>query len=140
MVEVRARDVHLVDVDHAGNMIVIRLAPNSLGLGLDAALRAQNGYGTVEYTQRTLDLNSEVNVSGGVDDIDAVILPETGGSGGGDGDTSLLLLIHPVHGGGAVVRLTDFVVDTCIIKDTLRQCRLSGIDMRHDADIAYMIQ
>ena len=51
MVEVRACDVHLVDVDHAGNMVVVRLAPNSLGLGLDAALRAKNGYGTVQNAE-----------------------------------------------------------------------------------------
>ena len=44
---------------------------------------------------------------GGVDDVDAVALPEAGGGGGGDGDAALLLLRHPVHGGGAVMGLTD---------------------------------
>jgi hypothetical protein len=31
--------------------------------------------------------------------------------GGRDRDAALLLLLHPVHGGGAVVHLTDLVVD-----------------------------
>jgi len=30
---------------------------------------------------------------------------------GGDGDAALLLLLHPVHRGGALVDLTDLVVD-----------------------------
>ena len=31
-IEVRAHDVHFVDVDHAGHMVVIRLTPNRLAL------------------------------------------------------------------------------------------------------------
>ena len=75
------------------------------------ALSGQNGNGTVQNTQRTLNLNSEVNVTRGVDDVDtmAVLLEESrivlglgmapiaGGSSGSDGDTTLLLLFHPVH-------------------------------------------
>ena len=34
MIEIRAHDVHLVHIDHAGNMIVIRLPPDSFGLRL----------------------------------------------------------------------------------------------------------
>ncbi len=41
--EIRAGDVHLVDVDHPGDMIVIGLTPHSLGLGLNTALGAEDG-------------------------------------------------------------------------------------------------
>ena len=51
MVEISARDVHLVDVYHAGNLVVIRLTPNCLGLGLNTALSAKDGYRTVQDTQ-----------------------------------------------------------------------------------------
>jgi hypothetical protein len=58
-------------------------------------------------------------VSRGVDDVDTVRLellthttPETGGRSGGDGDTTLLFLLHPVHGGGAIMNFTDLVINT----------------------------
>ena len=41
VVEVGAHDVHLVDVDHAGHMVVVRLTPDGLRLGLHAALGAE---------------------------------------------------------------------------------------------------
>jgi hypothetical protein len=53
-IEVRAHDVHLVDVDHAGDMIVVGLTPDGLGLGLHAALGAQNGHRAVQHAQRAL--------------------------------------------------------------------------------------
>ena len=38
MKEIGAHDIHLVHIDHAGNMIVVRLPPNGFGLRLYAAL------------------------------------------------------------------------------------------------------
>src|SRR6202034_138077 len=83
-----------------------------------------------------LHLDGEVDVPGGVDDVDLVVVPETGGGRGGDGDSALLLLLHPVHGGGAVVHLTDLVADTGVVEDALGRRRLAGVDVRHDSDVA----
>ena len=55
-VEVSAHNVHLVNIDHSGNMILIRLSPDRLGLGLDAALSAKNCNRTVKNSQGALDL------------------------------------------------------------------------------------
>ena len=110
----------------------------------------QNGHRTVQNTQRTLNLNSEVHVARSVDNVDAVTIllernrillglgvrPVAGGSSGSDGDTTLLLLNHPVHGGTAIVDLTDLMVDTGVVQDTLGSGRLAGIDMSHNADIS----
>src|SRR5262249_39675222 len=78
------------------------------------------------------------------DDIDpiggAVSVPETGGRGRGDRDAPLLLLLHPVHGGGALMDLTDLVVLAGVIKDALGRCRLPGIDVGHDADVAIAVE
>ena len=43
VIEIRAHDVHLVDVNHAGDMILVGLMPNGLRLRLNATLGAQNG-------------------------------------------------------------------------------------------------
>ncbi len=150
--EVGAGDVHLVDVRHARDFVLVRLPPDGLGLGFDAALRAEDGHGTVQHAQRPLDLNGEVDVARGVDDVDTVGVffrrygivmiarrrPVTGGRGGGDGDTTLLLLNHPVHGSPAVVRLADPVDPSGVEQDPLGGRRLSGVDMRHDPDITGM--
>ena len=75
-------------------------------------------------------------MAGGIDDVDAVALPEAGGSGRGNRDASLLLLRHPVHRRSAVMRLADLMIDARVIKNTLCRRSLSGIDVGHDADVA----
>ena len=120
------------------------------GVRLDTALSSQNGHRTVQNAQRTLNLNSEVNVARGVDDVDAVtillecnrvllslrVAPVASGSCGGDGDTTLLLLDHPVHGSAAVVNLADLVVDAGVVQNTLGSGGLTSIDVGHNADIS----
>ena len=150
--EVCAHDVHLVDECDTRHAVGICLTPDILGLGLDAALCVKDADCAVKDTQGTLDLDGEVDVSGGVDNVDTVLKgtgfglglllqrPMAGGSCGSDGDASLLLLRHVVHGGSAFVGLTDLVIDTGIIEDTLGQSGLARVDMRHDTDVSGPIQ
>ena len=79
----------------------------------------------------------------GIDDVDPVLgklfvhtFPETGGSGGGNRNTPLLLLFHPVHNGGAVMHFTDLVRDAGVIEHTLGGRSLASVDVRHDPDIS----
>ena len=136
MVEVCAHDIHLVDVYHTGNIVMVCLSPNCLGLRLNAALGTQYGHTAVKNAERTLDLDGKVNVTRGINDIDPGIAPVAGGSGGGDGYTSLLLLLHPVHGRGALVGLADLVVYAGVVKNTLGRRSLAGVDVSHDTDIS----
>ena len=136
VVEVRAHDVHLVDVDHAGNIVVVSLSPDRLGLRLHAALGTKDRHAAVEHAQAALDLNGEVDVARGVDDVDAVTLPEASGRSARDRDAALLLLRHPVHGGGAFMGLTELVVDARVEQNTFRRGRLTGVDVRHDANVS----
>jgi len=139
-IEVGADAVHLVDETHARHAVLVGLTPHGLGLGLHAGHRVEDGHGTVEHAQRTLDLDREVHVSGGVDDVDAVVVPDARGGGGGDGDSALLLLGHVVHGRGAVVHFTDLVALAGVVEDALGRRRLAGIDVGHDADVAGALQ
>ena len=136
VVEIGAHDVHLIDVNHAGNMVVVSLSPDGLGLRLNAALCTQNGNAAVQHAQGALHLNGEVNVTRGVYDVDTGIAPETGGSSGSDGDASLLLLLHPVHGGGTLMGLTYLVVDAGVVQNTLGSRSLAGINVSHDTNIS----
>src|SRR5690606_11540419 len=101
--------------------VLVGLAPDGFGLRLDTGDRVEDGDGAVEDAQRTLDLDREVDVTRGVDDVDPVALPLTGGGGGGDGDPPLLLLLHPVHGGGTLMGFTDLVGSAGVVEDALRR-------------------
>src|SRR5262245_32971912 len=133
--EVRPDAVHLVHEADARHAVLVRLPPDGLRLRLDAGDRVEHRDRAVEDAQRPLDFGSEVDVTGRIDDVDAVIAPETGGRRRRDGDAALLLLLHPVHDRGAFVHLTDLVGDPGVEQDPLGRRRLAGIDVRHDADV-----
>ena len=118
---------------------------------LDAGIGVQHADGAVEHGQRALHLNSEVHVSGRVDNIEAVFrglggaavfcaFPEGGRSGGRDRDAAFLLLLHPVHGGRAIMDFADLVRLACVEQDALGRRGLAGIDVRHDAEIAVAVE
>ena len=135
-VEVGASAVHLVDESDARNVVPIGLTPDRLRLRLDAGDAVEHGDCTVEHTQRTFDLDGEVDVAGCVDDVDVVITPGAVGGGGGDGDAALLLLFHPVHRGGAIVDLADLVVDAGVVEDPFCRRGLARVDVGHDPYVA----
>ena len=124
-------------------MVLLGLPPDGLRLRLDAGNAVEAGDRAVEHAQRALDLDGEVDVTWRVDDVDPVLFalaffgaPETGRRRGRDRDPALLLLLHPVHGRGALVDLADLVGFAGVIEDALGRRRLAGVDMRHDADVA----
>src|SRR6185503_16281269 len=103
---------------------------------------AEDCDGAVEHTQRALHFDREVDVARSVDDVDAVVgelaahpFPEAGRRGRRDRDAALLLLLHPVHDGRAVIDLTDLERDPRVEQDARGRRRLAGIDVSHDADI-----
>ena len=71
--EVGADAVHLVDERHARHAVLVGLPPHRLGLRLDAGDRVEERDRAVEHAQRALDLDREVDVTGRVDDVDAMV-------------------------------------------------------------------
>ena len=139
---VGAGAVHLVDERDARHAVLVHLPPHGLGLRLHAGHGAEQRHGGVEHAQGALHLDGEVDVPRSVEDVDAVLgeaavhpLPETGGRRGGNGDAALLLLLHVVHHGRAVVDLADLVRDAGVKQDALGRGRLPRVDVRGDADV-----
>ena len=139
-IEVRPDAVHLVDEAHARDVVLVGLTPHGLGLRLDAGDRVEHRHGAVEDAQRALDLDGEVHVTGRVDDVDPVVVPDAGRGRRRDRDAALLLLRHVVHGRRTVVDLTDLVALAGVVEDALRRRGLARVDVGHDADVAGALQ
>ncbi|MNJ36193.1 hypothetical protein D3C77_309720 [compost metagenome] len=145
--EVGALAVHLVDVGHARHVVLVGLAPDRLRLRLDAIGATEHHHCAVEHAQRALHLDGEVDVAGGVDDVEAVLvgellgrtLPERRGGGGGNGDPAFLFLGHPVHGRGTVVHFAHFVVDPGVEQDAFGGGGLASVNMGNDANVAVQL-
>ncbi len=138
--EVGADAVHLVDVGDPRDAVLVGLAPDRLGLRLDAGDRVEQRDRAVEDAQRALHLDGEVDMAGRVDDVDPVVLPVGRGGRGGDRDAALLLLLHPVHDGRALVDLAHLVGAAGVVEDALGRRRLTGVDVRHDPDVAGLLE
>ena len=144
VVKVCAHAIHLVHERHARDLVAVGLTPDRLRLRLHASHRVKDRDGAVEHAQRTLHLHREVDVTRGVDDVDAVVLilhiPETGRRRTRDRDPTLALLLHPVHLGRAVMNLTDLVRLPRVVEDALGGRRLARIDVGHDADVSHSLE
>ena len=135
-IEVSTHNVHLINIDHSGNMVFVSLSPDGFRLRLNTTLCAENSDGTIKHSEGTLNLNGEVNVTGSVNDVYAMVLPKTGCRSGCDCDSSLLLLLHPVHCCGAIVRFAYFMSFSCIEQDTLCCGCFAGVNVRHDTNVS----
>ena len=137
--KVGASLVHLVGEDDARHAVLVALAPDGLGLGLHTLVAVEHAHGAVEHPQRALHLDCEVDVAWRVDDVQSLALPEAGCGSRRDGDAALGLLLHEIHGRGAVMHFTDLVVLARVKEDPLRSRGLPGIDVSHDAKVAVVL-
>ena len=139
-VEVGAGAVQLVDEDDARHVVAVGQAPVGLGLRLHAGHALDDEHGAVQHAQRAVHFDVEIDVAGGVDDVDAVVFPLARHRGGGDRDAALTLLLHVVGGGVAVMHLADAVRHARVVQDTLGRRGLARVDVGGDADIADLVE
>ena len=131
--------VALVHKCKAWNLITLKLPVYSDGLGLDTSYRTEHQDSSIQYSEGTLNLYCEVYVARGVDYIDGSPLPYNIGCSRCNGNSSLSLKLHGVHGCSHAVfsvNLVDCMYLVAIEKDTLRKSSLAGIDMRTDTDVS----
>ena len=107
---------------------------------LDAPHRAEKRYRSVKHAQRPLNLRRKIDVTGRIDDVYPVLLPERGGGGGGYGDSTLPLLLHPVHRRLPVVHLAYFVRLARVVEDALGESGLAGVNVGHYPYVPYFLE
>jgi hypothetical protein len=137
-VRVGALAVELVDERHAGDVVPAHLAVDGDRLRLHAGDAAQHQDRAVEHAERALDLDGEVDVPGGVDDVDVDVLPLAVRGGGLDGDAALALELHRVHLRADAVlaaHLVDGVDPLRVEQDALGERGLAGVDVGADPDV-----
>src|SRR5690606_15107161 len=134
--------VHLVDEQQAGNVVLVSLTPYGFRLWLYTTYGTINHYRAIKNTHGALNFNREVNVSRGVNDVDAVLwvvtchtTPEGSRRSRGNGNTTLLLLLHPVHGGGTFVSFAQLVAYTGVKQDAFCRSGFSSINVCRNTDI-----
>ncbi len=137
--KIRPGAVHLVDKADARHLVFAGLAPDRLGLRLDSAHRAEQADGAVQDAQAAFHLDGEIDVSGGVDDVDLVLAPDTGGGRAANGDAAFLFLHHKVHSGLPVMGLAEFMRAPGIVQYALGAGSLAGVNMRHNTYVSNFV-
>ena len=139
---IRPGTVEFVDECDPGNPITLHLAIDRHRLRLHSRYAAEDEYGAVENAKRPLDLDREIDVTRGIDDVDVIIAPGTMGRRRGDRDPALTLQFHRIHRGSDLILAANFMnrVDPAgIEKHALGQGRLARIDMCADANISEVL-
>ena len=77
-------------------------------------------------------------MSGRVNDVHAVVFPETGGRRRLNRDAAFLLLLHEVGSSSAVMNLTGFVDFSGQFKNSLGSGGFTGIYVGENTDVAVM--
>jgi hypothetical protein len=128
-VEIGADAVELVDEGDARHVVLVGLAPDGLGLRLDARHAVEHAHGPVEHAQRALDLGREVHVAGSVDQVDGVLAPLAARGRRRDRDPALALLREVVHDRLSLVDLADLAQAAGVEEHTLAHRGLSRVDV-----------
>ena len=72
--KIRTGAIHLVNEDDSRHLIFIRLPPDGLRLWLNARSPTKHHHSPIQNPEAPFDFNGEINVSGRIDDIDAMLL------------------------------------------------------------------
>lgn len=138
---VGTHSVHLVDEGDSGDIITLHLTVDSDGLRLDAANSAQNHDSTVEDSESSLDLNGEIDMTRGINQVEVVgflfavfrFLPVGEGGRRLDGDAFFPLEFHGVHLGADGIlasHLVDRIDSAGVEQNSLTDGSLSTVDVR----------
>ncbi|KAH3669422.1 hypothetical protein OGAPHI_001543 [Ogataea philodendri] len=144
---ISAHSIHLVNESDSWNVVSLHLSIHSDCLRLHTGNSTNHQNSSVQNPQRSLDLDREINMARGVDQVEMVVLvvlvPGTVGCSRLDGDTFLSFEIHMVHLGSNTVFSTN-VVDRLdpsrVEQHTLGERGLARVDMGGNTNVPHLGQ
>src|SRR5690606_16141282 len=109
-------------------------AEHELGLRHRAFGGVHEDHHAVDHGQDALDLAAKISVAGGVDDVDARVLPHQRGDLGKDGDAALAFDVVGIH--GAFFNALVFTEGTGLLEEDVDHGGLAMVNVGDDGDIA----
>ncbi len=132
-----ARAINLVDHHNWLQAALKGLTGHKAGLRHRAVHRIHQQANAVHHGKNALYLTAKVGVSGGIDDIDAIVLPLDGGILGENGNTPLFFLVVRVH---YALRGQVFAVKGAgLPQELVDQCGFTVIDVGDDGNVAQFL-
>jgi len=140
---VSTHTIELVDESKTRDVITLHLTIDSDGLGLHTSDTAEDENSTIQDTKSTLDFDSEIDVTGGINDVNLLVaLPLDHGSSGLNGNTLLTLKLHVIHLSTNTILTLDIVNSvntTSVEKKTLRKSGLTRVNVSRDTDVTHLL-
>ena len=126
--------VDLVQHHDDGKVQAKGLAEHEAGLGEGAFGSVHEQDNAVHHGEGAFHFTAEVGVAGGVEDVDAHILPLHGAVLGRDGDAAFTFQLHAVH--DAVVHFLVGAEHAALLEKGVDEGGLTVVNVGNDSDIA----
>ena len=133
--EIGAFPIHLVDEDHAGNLILTAPLPDLDRLRLDATHCRRYQQGAVHHADGVTGIMQEVGVARSIDNVERGSLPVEMMDAGADRQMTLDLFRLEIHGGRAIFHLAQAVDGAVHEQQRFRQRGFSRAAMPNNANI-----
>ncbi len=130
--------IHFIDQCNPGYIVFVGLAPYGFRLGLYTCHTAEYPYSTIQNPQCPFNFNGEIHMSGGINNVNPGTLPLAGGHCRSDGDSPILLILHPVHDSLSIMHFSDLVGFSGIIENPFSDRGLARINVGHNPYISYV--
>jgi len=132
----RTHAIHFVHKTDPRHVVAVRLAPNGFALWLHPLDSIKNDHTTIQHPQASLDFSCKVNMTGCINDINAIIFPFSRYRCRNNGNSPLALLGHPVRNRGTIIHRTNPIGLAGKVQDPLGCCGFTGVNMGNDPNIA----
>ena len=136
-VRTRAGAVYLVDHHNGIEALLKGLGRYKAGLRHGSVHRVHQQQHRIHHGQHSLHLAAEVGVTGGVHDIDVVVIPLDRRVLGQDGDAALALLVIGIH--DPLRPLGTAVQGTRLLQQAVHQGSLAMVHVGNNGDIAKLV-
>ena len=138
--KIRPHPIHLIHKTDPGYVMPISLMPHYFGLSFYPGNRVQNHNPSIQHPETTLHFRRKIHMPRRINNIDTVIFPMASCSSGGNGNSSLSLLLHPIHHRCPLIHSPNLVCTPRMIEHPFSSGGLARINMGNNPYISNRLQ